>query len=69
MNRYFDNDYDSQDAGATWPEVLTPRDVQAYLGIGQRTFYQLVQSRELPAFRIRKQWRVRLKDLEQFCDT
>ena len=50
-----------------WPEVMTPADVQNYLGIGSSTFYQLVKSGKLPAFKIGKLWRVNHSDLKHFC--
>ena len=68
MHSYFEDDYDDEEKGIEWPDILTIRDVQYYLGVGQRTVYRLIQSGELPAFRIGKLWRVRRKDLEHFCE-
>jgi len=39
-------------------DCLTPRECMNYLYIGKSTFYKLVNSGELPAFRIGKLWRV-----------
>lgn len=47
-------------------EYLTPREVMALLYIGKNTFYRLVHSGELPAFRIGKLWRVKKEDLIHF---
>lgn len=47
-------------------EYLTPREVMELLAIGRNTFYRLVNSGELPAFRIGKLWRVRRDSLEYF---
>ena len=47
-------------------EYLTPREVMNLLYIGRNTFYKLVNSGELPAFRIGKLWRVARKDLSIF---
>lgn len=44
-------------------EYLTPHEVMELLAIGRNTFYRLVNSGELPAFRIGKLWRVRREDL------
>lgn len=44
-------------------EYLTPREVMSLLYIGKNTFYRLVQTGELPAFRIGKQWRVHRETL------
>jgi len=47
-------------------EYLTPKEVMNLLYIGRNTFYKLVHSGELPAFRIGKQWRIRHDDLYAF---
>ena len=47
-------------------EYLTPREVMELLAIGKNTFYKLVQSGQLPAFRLDRQWRVRRADLSRF---
>lgn len=47
-------------------EFLTPQDVQRELAIGKNTFYRLVRSGQLPAFRIGKLWRVRRTDLKNW---
>ena len=47
-------------------EYLTPREVMELLAIGKNTFYKLVQSGQLPAFRLGRQWRVRRADLSRF---
>lgn len=47
-------------------EFLTPQDVQRELAIGKNTFYRLVRSSQLPAFRIGKLWRVRRTDLKNW---
>ena len=49
-------------------EYLTPREVMELLAIGKNTFYKLVQSGQLPAFRLGRQWRVRRADLEMWAD-
>lgn len=46
-------------------EYLTPREVMELLAIGRNTFYKMVQSGALPAFRVGKQWRVKREALEQ----
>ena len=47
-------------------EYLTPKEVMNLLYIGRNTFYKLVNSGELPAFRIGKQWRIRKDDLREY---
>ena len=47
-------------------EYLTPLEVQQLLFIGKNTFYKLVQSGELKAFRVGKLWRVSRKSVEEY---
>ena len=49
-------------------EFLTPREVMELLAIGRNTFYRLVNSGELPAFRIGKLWRVYSEDLRRYVE-
>lgn len=44
--------------------ILTLQEVAVLLKIGQKTAYTMVQRGELPAFRVRGQWRLRRSDLE-----
>ena len=48
-------------------EYLTPREVMEQLAIGKNTFYKIVSSGELPAFRVGRQWRVRKADLDRWA--
>lgn len=45
-------------------DVLTIRDVAALLKVGEKTIYSMAQSNELPAFKVRGQWRFSRKDIE-----
>lgn len=56
---------DEQEQERTF-EFMTPPEVMEELGIGHNTFYRLVNSGELPAFRIGKLWRVKRTSLEQW---
>ncbi|WP_289227061.1 helix-turn-helix domain-containing protein [Parabacteroides goldsteinii] len=38
--------------------VLTPLDIAAVLGISRNTAYELVHSKDFPAFRVGKQYRI-----------
>ena len=49
-------------------EYLTPREVMNLLYIGRNTFYKLVNSGELPAFRIGKLWRISRKALLEYIE-
>ena len=46
-------------------EYLTPREVMELLAIGKNTFYKMVQSGQLPSFRVGRQWRVRRDSLQE----
>ena len=48
-------------------EYLTPKEVMNLLYIGRNTFYKLVNSGELPAFRVGKLWRVNRAALENYA--
>lgn len=65
--RYDEFGYEREDYDGTVQlnEYLTPREVMELLAIGKNTFYKMVQSGELPAFRVGKQWRVKRADLER----
>lgn len=58
---YYENEDAEENSTFEW---LTPKDVQAELGIGPNTFYRLVNSGQLPAYRIGKLWRVKRSELE-----
>ena len=68
--RYDDYGYERDDEGYEEQinEYLTPREVMELLAIGKNTFYKMVQSGQLPAFRIGRQWRVRRADIELWAD-
>ena len=70
MNRYdnFGYEMDECDAPERAYEYLTPREVMEQLAIGKNTFYKMVSSGELPAFRVGRQWRVRKADLNLWAD-
>ena len=44
-------------------EVLKIKDVATLLKIGDKTIYSMAQSGELPAFKVRGQWRFSQKDI------
>ena len=62
---YDPTDEDEQDESRTY-DFLTPKEVMEELAIGKITLYRLLNSGELPAFRIGKLWRVRRVDLESW---
>ena len=49
-------------------EVLKLSDVAALLKVGEKTVYSMAQSRELPAFKVRGQWRFSRKDIDAWIE-
>ncbi len=56
-----------QRAGTQHPDetLLTPRQLQARLQIGERLCYRMLQDGRLPGFRVGRLWRVREGDLHE----
>ena len=49
-------------------EVLRIKEVAALLKVGEKTVYQMAQTGELPAFRVREQWRFTRKDIDSWIE-
>jgi excisionase family DNA binding protein len=49
-------------------EVLTIKGVAAFLKMAEKTVYSMAQKGELPAFKIRGQWRVRRMDFDDWME-
>ena len=49
-------------------EVLTIKDVAALLKVGEKTIYSMAQGGELPASKVRGQWRFSRKDLDAWME-
>ena len=49
-------------------EVLTIKEVAAYLKIGEKTAYSMAQAGELPGFKVRGQWRFQRSDLDKWIE-
>jgi excisionase family DNA binding protein len=49
-------------------EVLTIKDVAAILKLAEKTVYAMANDGELPAFKVRGQWRVRRIDFERWLE-
>lgn len=52
----------------TGDEVLTIKDVAVLLKLAEKTVYSMAQRGEIPAFKIRGQWRIRRADLEAWIE-
>lgn len=49
-------------------EVIRLKDVAALLKVGEKTVYTMAQSGELPAFKVRGQWRFSRKDIDLWIE-
>ncbi len=49
-------------------EILTLREVASLLKVAKKTVYTMAQKKELPAFKVRGQWRFRREDLDRWID-
>ena len=47
-------------------EVLTIKEVAALLKLAEKTVYSMAQQGELPAFKVRGQWRIRRLDFNSW---
>lgn len=47
-------------------EVLTIKEVAALLKLAEKTVYSMAQRGELPAFKVRGQWRIRRLDFDSW---
>jgi excisionase family DNA binding protein len=49
-------------------EILTLPDVAQLLKVAEKTVYTMAQRGELPAFKVRGQWRFKRADLDQWIE-
>jgi excisionase family DNA binding protein len=49
-------------------EILTVVDVAQLLKVAEKTVYTMAQKGELPAFKVRGQWRFRRDDLDMWIE-
>jgi excisionase family DNA binding protein len=49
-------------------EVLTIKEVAALLKLAEKTVYAMANASEIPAFKIRGQWRISRMDLDRWID-
>ena len=64
--RKFEEEYYYDSGDEIEHDILTPREAMDFLACGRSLFYKLVNSGELPAFRIGKQWRISKSELQLF---
>lgn len=49
-------------------EILTLKEVAHLLKVADKTVYTMAQRKELPAFKVRGQWRFRREDIDRWID-
>ncbi|HHH31186.1 MAG TPA: DNA-binding protein [Polyangiaceae bacterium] len=49
-------------------EVLTIKEVAVLLKLAEKTVYSMAQKGELPAFKVRGQWRIRRADFDEWME-
>lgn len=49
-------------------EILTLKEVAKLLKVAEKTVYTMVRNKELPAFKVRGQWRFRHQDIDRWID-
>ncbi len=49
-------------------EILTLKEVAQLLKVAEKTVYTMAQNQELPAFKVRGQWRFRREDIDRWID-
>lgn len=56
------------DGAAMSDEVLIIKEVAALLKLAEKTVYAMANAGELPAFKIRGQWRIKRAELDRWID-
>jgi len=49
-------------------EILTVVEVATLLKVADKTVYTMAQQREIPAFKVRGQWRFRRVDIDEWIE-
>lgn len=49
-------------------DILTLQEVAKYLKVDERTIYRMVKSKQLPAFRVRNQWRFKKDAIDKWIE-
>ena len=49
-------------------ELLKLKDIATLLQVGEKTVYSMAQAGELPAFKVRGQWRFSRKDIDDWIE-
>lgn len=54
--------------GTSSDEILTLKEVARLLKVAEKTVYSMAQKSEIPAFKVRGQWRFRRDDIDHWID-
>jgi repressor LexA len=49
-------------------DILTLQEVAGYLKVDERTVYRMVKSKQLPAFKVRNQWRFKKETIDKWIE-
>ena len=49
-------------------EVMKIKELAALLKVGEKTIYSMAQNGEIPAFKVRGQWRFSKKDIDEWIE-
>lgn len=49
-------------------QIMTVKDVAAYLKLNERTVYRMATSAKIPAFRVGASWRFKRADIEKWIE-
>ena len=49
-------------------DILTLREVAGLLKVAEKTVYTMARQAEIPAFKVRGQWRFRRRDIDRWID-
>ncbi len=53
---------------STLPEVMTVKDLAAYLQVSERSIYNMAAAHELPAARVANQWRFKKSEIDRWLE-
>ena len=58
---------DTRDAKSERASILTLENVAEYLRVHPSTIYRLLKRKQLPAFKIGRDWRFNLESIDRWC--
>ena len=58
----------SESAASPSDDIVTVKEVAGLLKVAEKTVYTMARQGEIPAFKVRGQWRVRRRDIDGWID-